>query len=688
MPSAYIDPGTGFTLFSSGAWLIAILLASLGVVLIFFKKILNFMRRRWQAFAIALLALAVLSSIIVGIMTMGTRKSKFDKKIIILGFDGLSPEIIEPMMDAGALPNFSLLREKGSYSHLSTTNPAQSPVAWAGFSTGQNGGKNGVFDFIVRDPKTYELTLSLSNIRKGRPRRVLKSKAFWQYASDKGVEAVIIAAPLTFPPDKIHGRMLSGMGVPDILGTEGTFTFYSSEPSDQSDDVGGKTFHVRKSPMMILNLIGPKVVSSGGNARNVDVPFKVSLLEDRGAAIIEYQGNKFEIVVGRWSGWKEVNFDVGFLRKARGILKFYLAEASPDFKLYISPINFDPRRPFYPISHPKGYSRELAEDIGLYYTQGMPMDTWAVNRGRLNENTFLEQVTEVLREKRAMLEVELNRLERGILFCYFESPDIIQHMFWRYIDPKHPLYDANAPQRYKEIIRTWYRYMDDILGVVAKKIGEEDTLIALSDHGFNTFRRAAHVNGWLRANGYLELDDPKAKSSPGLLKGIDWSKTKAYAIGFGAVYINQRGREGEGIVSPGAETEMLREELSKKLKAWFDEKYGQPVVKDVYPREEIFWGEHADLTPDLYIGFNIGSRASWQTALGGVSEAVIEDNLKSWSGSHLFDPKLIPGVIFSSRKIEKENPSIYDISPTILKIIGCDDAQLKEGSLDGEPLFH
>ncbi len=681
----YIDPGTGFTVSSIGAWLIAFLLGFMGIFLLFLKKIFRLLKRYKKIVIIGLL----LTIIALGLTIIGAAMSKgnfkFDKKIIILGFDGLSPEIIEPMMKEGKLPNFSRLKEQGSYRHLTTTNPSQSPVAWTGFATGQNPGKNGVFDFIVRDPKTYSLDLSLSNIEKDKPKRVIKTKCFWQYACEKKIPTIIIACPVTFPPDKIYGRMLSGIGVPDILGTEGTFTFYTTEPSVK--EIGGKVFQVKRSPIMIMNFIGPRFATAGGKINNTKVPFKVTLRRDRDGILVEYQNNKFELKKGRWSGWKEVTFKLGLLKKIKGIFKFYLIETEPEFKLYVSPINFDPRSPFFQISYPKSYSKELADNIGLYYTQGMPMDTWAVNEKRLTEEAFLEQINEVLREKKAMLNFELNRFKKGLLFCYFESSDIIQHMFWRYNDSQHPLYEENAREEYKEMIKSWYKKMDDILGSVMKRIDKEDIIIVLSDHGFDTFRRAAHINSWLRKNGYLELKNPSVDSGVELLADIDWSKTKAYSIGFGAIYINQQGRERDGIVKPGRETELLKGEIARKLKEWRDEKYNKPIINDVYSREEIFWGDYADSTPDLYIGFNIGYRASWQTAVGAVPKDLIEDNLKKWSGEHLFDPNLIPGILFSNKEIKKENPSIYDITPTILKIIGYNEEKLKECNLDGKSLF-
>jgi len=681
----YIDPGTGFTVLGAGGALIALLGGFLGFFLIFFKKIFSFFKRYWKWLLIMLGAVAIGAIIVTGVF-MNKHVIAFDNKAVILGFDGLSPNILEPMMKEGLLPNFSALKTQGSYRVLETTNPSQSPVAWAGFATGKNPGKTCIFDFIERDPKTYGLTLSLTSIKNGKPERPIKTDCFWNYTSAAGIENVIIACPDTFPPDKIKGRMLSGMGVPDILGTQGTFTYYTSEPMRDGKDTGGKVFHVQRSPLMVINLLGPRIAKSG-RIDHTKVPVKVVSQKGKNAVTIEYQNTKIELKTGVWSPWQEVTFDLGFFRKTKGIFKFYLVETEPDFKLYISPINLDPRQPFFAVTYPASYGKELTEAIGLYYTQGMPMDTWAVNEKRLGEAPFIELANEVLREKRDMLKFELSRVNKGILYCYFESPDIIQHMFWRYTDPEHPLYEKDAPEEYKQLIRSWYIKMDTVLGDVMRSINKDDTLIVLSDHGFDTFRRAAHVNTWLRENGYLVLKDKEAVSGGDLLVDIDWSGTKAYAIGFGSIYINQRGREASGIVPPGKETEDLKNEISRKLKTWYDEKYQQPVVHDVYSREEIFWGPFADRTPDLYIGFNIGYRASWQTALGAAPEDLIEDNLKKWSGTHLCDPSLIPGIFFTNRKVVQEKAKMYDVTPTILKAVGFKDEDIVAYDFDGRPLI-
>jgi len=353
------------------------------------------------------------------------------------------------------------------------------------------------------------------------------------------------------------------------------------------------------------------------------------------------------------------------------------------FKLYVSPINYDPRDPAFPISYPDDYAKELADTIGLYHTQGMPGDTWSLNEKRLTEKQFLQRVTTITENRRKMLDLELKRSDRGIVFSYYDCLDVIQHMFWRYRDPKNSLYDAKS--QYAGTIPEWYEKMDALLGHVMGQLKEDDMLIVLSDHGFASFRRGANVNTWLRKNGYLVLKDGKSEGGD-LLADVDWAKTRAYALGFGSLYLNLQGREVHGIVQPGGEAEAVKKELVEKLSAWKDTG-GEKVINHVYTREEIYWGERADEAPDLVIGYADGYRASWQTALGAAPAALVEDNPKKWSGDHLIDPALVPGILFSNRKIEKANPSMYDLTPTILHILGYKPDELDKMKLDGKPLF-
>jgi len=314
--------------------------------------------------------------------------------------------------------------------------------------------------------------------------------------------------------------------------------------------------------------------------------------------------------------------------------------------------------------------RILAKAIGTYHTQGMPEDTWALNEGRLDDDAFLQQCEDIHREREAMLWHELERYNDGLFVLVFDTVDRIQHMFWRAIDTTHPLYTPELGMRYGRVIEEWYQRMDRLVGRVLEKIDQETTLIVLSDHGFVSFRRAVHLNTWLREQGFLTLQDNRIEGR-GYGQDIDWSRTQAYALGIGGIYLNLRGREPQGTVEPGEAAQQVLGEISKRLLALQDEKTGQPVIRRVLQREAIYHGAETEHAPDVFLGFHAGYRASWQTAVGGVPNVVIEDNTKKWSGDHIVDPDLVPGVLFVNRPLSLQDPSLGDIAPTILKHIGA-----------------
>ncbi|OPZ83671.1 MAG: Type I phosphodiesterase / nucleotide pyrophosphatase [bacterium ADurb.Bin429] len=368
-------------------------------------------------------------------------------------------------------------------------------------------------------------------------------------------------------------------------------------------------------------------------------------------------------------------------RKVKGILQFYLVEAAPELRLYASPINFDPRDPAFPIASPPGYAKELSEQVGLFYTQGMAADTWSVNEGRLGYAPFLDRVSRMTDTRAKMLDLELARVKRGIVFAYFDATDVVQHMCWRFTDPAGPRYAPDDPHR--AAIAETYQRMDALLGHVMRQLTPDDTLLVLSDHGFGPFRRTAHLNAWLRDHDYLALKDG-LESGGDLLKDVDWARTRAYAIGFGSIYLNRRGREGQGIVEP-ADADRLTAELVAKLAEWRDG--DTPIVSRVYTGTAIFHGPRAAEAPDLVVGFQRGYRASWETALGAAPRETLADNEKAWSGDHLFDPALVPGILFANRPIMTDAPTLYDLAPTILRALGVDAASLRGGDFDGTPLW-
>jgi len=658
---AYVDPGTGFVFSQAGSFLWALILAALGG----FTFFLRFFRKQFFLILFSLILLIIAGMAIRGFFM---QKAQTRKKVIILGIDAMDANLTQKLISEGRLPNFSALEKSGGFSPLASSNPSESAVAWTSFMTGLNPGGHGIFDFIMRNPQDYSLYLTLNEV-KGLARPQVtnrrKGEAFWQVLSAHKIPAYLYFCPNTFPPEKIYGKMTSGMGVPDITGTMGKFSFYTTKPLTQADkETRGRVVALENGSTWEDYFYGPKIKLNGAVDES-KIPLRISKISADEISL-QFQGKKIFLKKGRWTPWQRLNFKIGWFKKAYGIVRFYLKNVEPDLELYCSPINFDPENPLFPISYPKDYSRQLAKKVGLFYTQGMPHDTWALSEGRLDENAFLELVDEILKENKAILGEGLKEFKSGLFFYYFESLDVIQHMFWRYIDAKSPLYEKDS--RYKDTIYKYYEEIDRILGGILKTTDSDTTLVVMSDHGFGPFRRTVHLNRWLLENGYLFLAGGK-KTGGELLEDIDWSKTKAYALGFGGIYINRFGREKSGIITE-SELGKLKAQIQQGLKKWVDPAAGENVIKEVYDADDIFSGAYKANGPELFVGFNFGYRASWQTALGAVPAALIEDNKKKWSGDHLIDPSLVPGVIFTNKKIEFNNPNIADIGSIILGMFG------------------
>lgn len=660
MVNYYFDPGPGFVFAQNTAWFWAVILAFLGSFLIFLKFMFNFFKKFFWFLLILWLIL-----MIGGIMVFGSPNKR--NKVIILGIDGMDPVITEKLINDGRLPNLTALRKKGSYSRLATTIPAESAVAWASFATGLDASGHGVFDFIMRNPQDYSLFLSLNEITaiKGKTeiRSRRKGEPFWSILSKSKVPCFIYFCPNTFPPEPIYGKMLSGMGTPDILGNMGKFSFYTTKLLTKDDlDSRGRILKVNLDAGVVSSqLYGPKVSSAGLQAE-ATIPLKIILNPSVDKVLINFQNKSFYLAKDAWSDWQEASFKTGFFSSVSGIVKFYLKSISPEFELYVTPVNFNPDKPPYPVSYPRNFSKKISAKVGYYHTLGMPVETWALNEGRISEKVFLQQVDDVLDERKNILRQELKSYKTGVFFFYFDTLDIIQHMFWRYLDDKNKTMQ-NDPQ-YKDTVYRYYEQIDQVVGEVMKVLDDSATLIVLSDHGFGPFRRSVHLNRWLLEQGYLFLKN-EANSNQEFLETVDWSKTKAYALGFGGIYLNKAGREYYGIVDT-VEEEQIKQELINKFSEMIDPLTGEKIVNNVYSAKLIYNGPYVSDAPDLFVGFKPGYRVSWQTALGGMSATLVEDNRKKWSGDHLFDPKEVPGVIFVNRKIENECYRIVDVASVIL----------------------
>ena len=611
------------------------------------------------------------------------------RKVIVIGLDGLEPKIVEPMLAQGELPHLARLRASGGYSRCQTTFPAQTPVAWSTFATGVNPGGHGIFDFIRRDPRTYLPDLALNryeqksaflppkavNLRRGTP--------VWELLSAAGIPSVVVRCPCTYPPDNIKGRILSGMGVPDLRGGLGTATFYSSadgvKPGESENVISIK---LDGRGTVKTHLIGPRNPKT-----NTDILLEATLDVDVAKRVVvvrtDGQPRMLEVHEGKWSDWLRVKFKTGMLQSVSGMVRFILVRTSPVLELYASPLNFDPGAPMFPISSPWEYGAELQREVGTFYTTGMVEDHTGLSNGRIDESAYLDQCEQVLRERERMMIYELGRMNEGFFFCLFDTPDRLQHMFWRFREPGHPANNGEPiPSDFVRIIEEHYRKCDEIVGTAMAHADGDTLFVALSDHGFNSFQRGVHLNTWLHDNGFLALKPgaTTGEDAGDFFKHVDWSRTKAYALGLGSMYLNLRDREAQGIVSASDALQITRD-ISSALSGLRDSNRGVEAIQSVVTRDQVYSGAFAEESPDMLVNFAGGYRVSWATALGGMPSGHFEDNVKRWGGDHIIDPSLVPGVLFMNRKFGGDRaPGLIDLAPTILAALGVPKGEAMEGS--------
>lgn len=684
---AYIGPGAGFAF--AGSMLILLVTFLLALVVI----------GTWPV------------RLVYRLLRVGNpyKKARF-KRVVILGLDGMDPGIATRFMQQGRLPNFQKLAHKGVFRPLDTTVPSMSPVAWSTFATGVDASHHCIYDFLTRDPCTYAPMLSSTEIKSaskvvnigryvvplGKPRIKLKQKSqhFWKLLGEKNIFSVIQRVPITFPPVPFkNGMLLSGMCVPDLRGSQGTFSFFSTETSGGAAKFTGgeQTILRRKGNVMRSRIVGPdhSLLKSGGR---MTLPFTLTVESDTTATFTLDGEAPLTLKVGEYSGWVDLTFNAGLGVKVRGIAKLYLMSVEPHVNLYMTPIHIDPENPAMPISHPEVYAIYLAKKQGKFATLGLAEDTWSLNNRVTNEKMFFEQAMDIYRERERMFLDAVAETKKGLVTTVFDTTDRVQHMFYRYLDPTHPANEGKDTEVWQDAIGKVYETVDGLLGKVWDQVEDPNTLfMVISDHGFTNFRRGVNINSWLRDKGYLVLKDPEATSSGEFFEGVDWSRTQAFALGLTGIFINRKGREKSGIVAEGAEYRALVQKLARELSELVDPQTGERCVRRVSVSPQFFRGPYRFDAPDLIVGWDGGYRNSWECAVGQVTPEVFCDNTKSWSGDHCVDPAIVPGVFFCNHPIAKEAPRLIDIPASVLKSFGLEVPRYMQGEMifaedDTEPV--
>ena len=666
---AYVGPGAGFAVIGSGLVFIGTFVLALVTFLAWpLQYVWRMLRRR------------------------GIPKNARARRIVVLGLDGLEPKLVDQYMQQGALPNMAELKAQGCYQRLGTTTPAISPVAWSSFQTGVNPGAHNIFDFLTRDKRNCMPQLSSTETdssnrrvrflgiplwRSGASLRIMrKSRPFWTLLGERGIFSSIIRVPISYPPEPFAGQIVSAMCTPDLRGTQGTFSYYvegiDQVSSSAGESTGGEVLPLlRNGRVFSAELIGP-TLSDGNSAKS---NFSLEVMKHEGIVKLSIGDTILDLRLNTFSDWTRVEFVIERGKRISGICRFCVRSVSP-LKLYVSPVNINPEEPVLPISHPQLFSRWLAKHNGLFGTLGLMEDTWGRNETALDDARFLEQTWLTHDERERMFMESLKRVREGLCVGVFDASDRIQHMFWRYIDPKHrsPLESAE----FADTIAQMYCRMDKLVGDVRVQLNPNDVLFVISDHGFSSFRRCININTWLMQQGLLCLK-PDAKPGRDYFRDVDWSRSKAFAVGLSGMYINRKGRERNGIVEE-KEYEQLKYTIAQKLEALRDPQDGEVCIRKVYDTAKIYRGLYTEEAPDLIFGFAPGYRVSWESVTGGIENEIFSDNLKAWSGDHHIDPSEVPGIFFCNRKIKRDDPHITDLAPSVLDLFAVPVPRYMEGS--------
>lgn len=645
-------------------------------------------------------------------------------QVIVLGFDGMDYALTRRMIDEGRLPNLARMTREGAFAALETSVPPQSPVAWSDFITGLDAGGHGIFDFLHRDPEQY--TPAPGNVTKATPGTMWlpgkwqfptqeggdsnrTGKAFWTILGEHGVPADVWRMPINFPvePSKT-GWSIPGMMTPAVDSAYGEPSLFSTDPPARAVEDPKISQIVVRDGVVHAELLGPSNAFVEGEPRT-GVPFEIYVDEESEAAVVRIRDQSLVLEPGEWSRFVRVGFDMlpaGMMSQG-GIVRFYLRSVTPELELYASPVNVDPTAPINPVSAPGNAAAKLAEEIGLYYTQGMAEDVNALKKEMLTDAEFMRQAELVYQERGEMLDLALRKFMKneqgGFLFFYYSSIDLCCHMMWRHNDPEHPFYDPELAAQdsswwsqregstWRDVVDDLYIRMDPVLGRIRERIPDDTTLVVMSDHGFASYRRKFSLNTWLLEEGYLVLEEDEAREllrddpehrPVHLHTAVDWSRTRAYGMGFNGLYLNLEGREGHGSVDP-AEKDALLRELKEELEAVRDED-GTPVVLDAAIASEVYRGARLADAPDILVGYNRGYGNSDESSLGRIPHHVLADNTGgTFNGSHLMDPSVVGGTILTNRPLGVERPRLEDVTVQILHTYGIEP----DPEMTGRPIF-
>lgn len=557
-------------------------------------------------------------------------------KTLILGFDSFDPKVFEELAGKNQLPNFEKFIEQGGYARLEVCSPPQTEVSWTSIATGVDPGGHGIFDFVHRDPVTYAPYVSILPMRKTAIGEQFvppyTAKTFFEEAAEMGYPATALWWPAMFPArPELPVMTLPGLGTPDIRGQLGVGTLLTSEDESKKKTNAVKLIASGRDRYQ-AQLPGPQTSGRDG-PRTISLPIIVDVIDSE-TARLTLENQKIELKLGEWSEIIELRFKAGMLLNIHAITRFILVSLHDGVRLYVLPLQIHPLHTTWHYASSGSFAKKLWKEVGAYLTLGWPQDTTGLEEGCITDDQFLKLCATIFDMRIRILSHLMHSFKEGVLASIFDDLDRIQHMFFH-----------NRP----DIVHGWYKLLDEFVGTLQQQThtwSGKYRFIMLSDHGFSEFKTKIHLNRWLLENKFLAL-----KNGGDDLNAVDWSQTKAYAVGLNSIYVNVAGREGQGIVAPD-EIERLLSEIQSKLLDWKDENQSS-IVRRIRLKHETFKGPYTRFGPDIVVGYAPGYRASAETGLGKIPAHTTEVNTDHWGADHCIESDAVPGVIFANRDLRE-----------------------------------
>jgi len=372
--------------------------------------------------------------------------------IIVVGVDGANYKILQPLIEAGKLPNIKKLLDKGAYGNLTSEDPKASPVIWTTIFTGKQPKKHGIIGWRETTQPDYR-----------------QVEALWTITSDQNLKTAVINVPGTYPPEKVNGVMISGFPLADINRGFQYGRIYKINPTKKN------TIRLPYKADAILHL-----TPYDKNGDMISDEIRVHVAQDT-------QDPLAILSPGEWSQWIEFSKPSG----GRGLHKIkFVNSTKNEIILYITPLFNLPEPTKYVYTHPPDFSNTLFEKIGVYIPESIGWHGRIFDENPDKLNILLENTLEISRYHKAATQYLLESQQWDIFITVFTVTDRIMHRYWKYMEPhKFNNVDDKLADEFGETINNSFIKVDTYIGEILKHANENTTIVLVSDHGFKPARQ-------------------------------------------------------------------------------------------------------------------------------------------------------------------------------------------------------